>query len=225
MQYTVDSAQFDGDWDGMMKSYCKWGPLSDKWLGFSPALRAEPGDHKRLHFLYKQLYRCYVIWGFHKKIVIVPALLILSTFIMGVVAPTVTNSAVNDVKQITLGLAAVTNLVLTALTGESTRTAGRILYIRRAASHVGLDRTLQNRYSAAIGIILESGAIYCITAIFLVITVSVYDSGIHNIGIGVAEQLINIIPTFTLVYVGLNNTDYSQHNHQVLSTTLSPAQP
>jgi hypothetical protein len=46
---------------------------------------------------------------------------------------------------------------------------------------------------------LESGAIYCITAIFLVITVSVYDSGIHNTGVGVAEQLIVSPGSFSLI--------------------------
>ncbi|KAJ7882470.1 hypothetical protein B0H13DRAFT_1890896 [Mycena leptocephala] len=56
---------------------------------------------------------------------------------------------------------------------------------------------------------LESGAIYCIGAIFLIITVSLHDSEIYGIGIGITQQLMNVIPTFTLVYVGLKNTDYS----------------
>jgi hypothetical protein len=47
-----------------------------------------------------------------------------------------------------------------------TRTAGRILYIRRAASHVGLDRTLQNRYSAAIGIMYDLILYWLSTDIF-----------------------------------------------------------
>ncbi|KAJ7929729.1 hypothetical protein B0H13DRAFT_2538763 [Mycena leptocephala] len=135
------------------------------------------------------LYRCYVIWGFQTKIVIVPALLMLSTFVMGIVRATALNGAVEDVIQITFGLAAATNLA---------GSAGRILWIRRAALHVGLDRTLCSRYTTAIGIILESGAIYCIAAIFLVITVSLHDPEIFNIGIGIGlgielgigEQLI-----------------------------------
>ncbi|KAJ7854771.1 hypothetical protein B0H13DRAFT_1903516 [Mycena leptocephala] len=139
-----------------------------------------------------------VIFFINKKVVIVPALLMLSTFVMGIVGATAFGGAVNDVtRQIIVSLATATNLVLTALTGK-----------------------------------LESGAIYCITAIFLVITVSLYDPEIYNTGIGVAQQLINIIPTFTLVYVGLNNTDYSQpkeHIGQVPSTSRSavvqPCQP
>jgi hypothetical protein len=84
---------------------------------------------------------------------------------------------------------------------------------------------------------LESGAIYCITAIVLVITSSL-DLEIYAIELSVVQHgivspisshltsssnlpiLQNIIPTFTLVYVGLNNTDYKpkEHIHQVAST-------
>ncbi|KAJ7913175.1 hypothetical protein B0H13DRAFT_1874124 [Mycena leptocephala] len=76
-------------------------------------------DHREGHCVHKHCYRCYVIRGFWKKIVIVPALLMLSTFVMGIVGTTTLNGAVEDVTQITFGLAAATNLVLTALTGKS----------------------------------------------------------------------------------------------------------
>jgi hypothetical protein len=84
---------------------------------------------------------------------------------------------------------------------------------------------------------LESGAIYCLAAIFLVVTVSLNDPGIYDIGSGIAQQLIvspgsfrmsglsslpipqNIIPTFTLVYVGMKKTDYS---HSTADTDQIP---
>ncbi|KAJ7929670.1 hypothetical protein B0H13DRAFT_2310307 [Mycena leptocephala] len=123
------------------------------------------------------LYRCYVIWGFRRKVIIVPALLMVSTFVMGILGATIFIDVVT--RQMIVSPAAATNLVLTALTGKS-----------RAASHVGLDRTLRSRYNTAIRLIIESGAIYCITAIFLVITAALYDEEIYNAGSGIAQQLI-----------------------------------
>ncbi|KAJ7882464.1 hypothetical protein B0H13DRAFT_1890891 [Mycena leptocephala] len=96
----------------------------------------------------------------NKKVVIAPALLMLSTFGMGIVGAPVFDGAAG-MTQITFGLAAATNLVLTALTGK-----------------------------------LESGAIYCIGAIFLIITVSLHDSEIYDIGIGITQQLMNASTKF-----------------------------
>ncbi|KAJ7913181.1 hypothetical protein B0H13DRAFT_2470986 [Mycena leptocephala] len=145
------------------------------------------------------LYRCYMIWGFRRKVLIVPVLLMLSTFVMGIVWVTVFDGAVNATRIIFV-LAAATNLVLTALTGKSVssnvniqlkaRSAGRILWIRHAASHVGLDCTIRSRYNTTIGLILESGAIYCLAVIFLVVAVSLNDLEFYYIGLGIAEQLI-----------------------------------
>ncbi|KAJ7933023.1 hypothetical protein B0H13DRAFT_2307302 [Mycena leptocephala] len=127
---------------------------------------------KFIVFINKWLYRCYMIWGFRRKVVITPALLMLSTFGMGIVGATVFDGAAG-MTQITFGLAAATNLVLTALTG--------------------------NRYNIAIGLKLESGAIYCIGAIFLIITVSLHDSEIYDIGIGITQQLMVSSDSFRLI--------------------------
>ncbi|KAJ7813170.1 hypothetical protein B0H13DRAFT_2294105 [Mycena leptocephala] len=76
--------------------------------------------------------------------------------------------------------------------------------------HVGLN-ALCSRYNTAIAIILESGAVYCAAPIFLLITLSLENAHLNVqlysiIGLGIVQQLINIIPTFTLVYIGLKNT-------------------
>ncbi|KAJ7935816.1 hypothetical protein B0H13DRAFT_2304311 [Mycena leptocephala] len=153
------------------------------------------------------LYRCYVIWGFRWKILILPVVLMISTLVLGILwgAPV---SHIGDVR-IAYGLGAATNLLLTA---------GRILWIQRAAAHTSLDNTVNRRYNMAMTIILESGAIYCIGAIFLSITASRSEGDLmfrdltsHYTVIGIGGQLVNIIPTFTLVYVGLKNTvDYDR---------------
>ncbi|KAJ7830769.1 hypothetical protein B0H13DRAFT_2371804 [Mycena leptocephala] len=95
-------------------------------------------------------------------------------------------------------LGASTNLVLTAFT------AGRILWIWHATSHVGFNKPLRNRYNTAIKVIIESGVIYSTAAIFLAITTLV-DNSLYYVGTAATQQLVNIIPTFTLVYVGLKN--------------------
>ncbi|KAJ7873957.1 hypothetical protein B0H13DRAFT_2552114 [Mycena leptocephala] len=145
----------------------------------------------------KWMYRCYVIWGCQRKVLIPPALLMLATLLASILASR-TTSITNA--QIPFGLAAATNLVLTALT------AGRILWILRQSSHVGRDNTYRSRYNRAIGIILESGAIYCIAALFLLIAASQDNMNIFTVGFAIEQQLLIIIPTLTLVYVGLKDT-------------------
>ncbi|KAJ6569187.1 hypothetical protein B0H19DRAFT_1256847 [Mycena capillaripes] len=149
------------------------------------------------------MYRCYVIWGRKRKILIPPALLILANLVVGILgSPTSSlGNGIPSFRRIAGGLSAAVNLVLTALT------AGRIMWMRRKSSHVGLDNASYSRYTRAIGLILESGAIYCVVLIFLSITASLNDDGeIFDIGFAIARQVLNIIPTFTLVYVGLNDT-------------------
>ncbi|KAJ7854772.1 hypothetical protein B0H13DRAFT_1903517 [Mycena leptocephala] len=184
MQYIVDSEQFDLSFDLMLRLFLQTGAaaVSDgvhEWLGLAPALRLVMNRLARGWESYQIagicLYRCYVIWGYKKKILILPALLMLST--------------------------------LTAIVRS-----GRILWIRQAASHMGLDNTLRSRYNTAVGIILESGTIYCVATIFLVITVSL-DGGFFYLGFGITQQLINIIPMFSLVYVGMKYPTGSAAGH------------
>jgi len=148
------------------------------------------------------LYRCFVIWGFQRKVLILPVLLMLSNFaytlaIVGCLSLSVTPCAASGI-QVSYGVSSAINLVLTALT------AGRILWEQRVASHLGPDNTLRNRCNTALKLILESGAMYFIVAIFLAIAASL-NVEMYHISIAIGEQLVNIIPTFTLVYVGLNN--------------------
>ncbi|KAF7349108.1 hypothetical protein MVEN_01433000 [Mycena venus] len=143
-------------------------------------------------------YRCYVVWGHKRKVIIAPAFLMLATLVVGILgSPT---SSLGNAK-IPVGLAAASNLVLTVLT------AGRIMWIRRGSVLLRLDKTSYSRYNKIIGLILESGAIHCILLIFMFITASFNEEELFNIGFGIAQQMLNIIPTFTLVYFGFNNTN------------------
>ncbi|KAJ6510955.1 hypothetical protein C8R45DRAFT_1089080 [Mycena sanguinolenta] len=171
-------------------------------------------------FLPFQLYRCYVIWGSRKTPLIFPTLLMLANLIAAILG-----TASKVPVTISFVLSVVTNLVLTV------STAGRILWIQRAASHVALDRTVRGRYRRAVVIILESGAVYCALAIILIISFTSDDKMLLNVSYGMGHQLMNIIPTFTLVYIGLQkitdtnsrapNTDVP-HKARVLSENKMP---
>ncbi|KAJ7230985.1 hypothetical protein B0H12DRAFT_219946 [Mycena haematopus] len=144
------------------------------------------------------LYRCYVIWGYRWKILLIlPGLFMLSSFALGIWTAT-GKSIINS--QIVFSLVVATNVVLTALT------ASRLLWIRRTTSSVNVKNVFRARCNRAICIILESGAIYCVAGIFLIITHSLNAPEAYSIELGFGSQLINIIPTFTLVYVGLSDS-------------------
>ncbi|KAK7014222.1 hypothetical protein R3P38DRAFT_1443436 [Favolaschia claudopus] len=153
------------------------------------------------------LYRCYAVWNYRKNIIVLPALFIAVTLVVNIswaTNPNVTKA------QVAVCLAMVTNLILTALT------AGRILYLGRLTRlklvlYSDRSRSIDNgsqyrtRSKRAIAIILESGAIYCAAMIFLFIMT--INNNLQNFQLGgsLFENFLNIIPTFTIVYVGLNN--------------------
>ncbi|KAF8212581.1 hypothetical protein K438DRAFT_1167620 [Mycena galopus ATCC 62051] len=158
------------------------------------------------------MYRCYLIWGCRRKVLVLPALLMLCTLLL-ITWGSFQSTNVTPAR-IGIGLAVATNLVLTALT------AGRIMWIWRQSSHVGLDTAYRSHYGRAIGLILESGAIYSVAGIFLFITAS--QAEIFDTAESIGQQILNIIPTFTLVYVGLDNmadrgavARSSQLNHDI----------
>ncbi|KAF7328271.1 MYND-type domain-containing protein [Mycena venus] len=154
-----------------------------------------------------------------KTVIILPGLLMICTVATGILS--VLSFNYQDAT-IMFGLAAATNVVLTALT------AGRILWMRRAASHIPVDKTLRLRYNMAIRLILESGAIYCIGAIvMLIVSLGAAENtsaavAQSVIGMSFVQPLLNIIPTFTLVYVGRNTTDTSEGRNMSASSTRIP---
>ncbi|KAJ7083866.1 hypothetical protein C8R44DRAFT_822126 [Mycena epipterygia] len=164
------------------------------------------------------LYRCYVIWGSQKKVVILPGVLILSTLVIGCVdGVSVSLAPVGDLDvRIPYVMGLAINLVLLGLT------AGRIWWMRRATVHAGLDDAFRTRYNTAVTIILESGAIYCICLIVVVITLSFeHDVPVIFLGItvGLSKQVLNIAPTLTIVRVGLGHNIHDT----VTKTTENPA--
>ncbi|KAJ7206136.1 hypothetical protein B0H12DRAFT_450035 [Mycena haematopus] len=161
-----------------------------------------PGGDDEVDSLY--LYRCCVIWGYRWKILILPGLLMFSTFVVSIWGVTGPNIMIRK-PQIVYCLMVATNLVITALT------AGRLLWIRGTTSCVDVENMFPARCNRAIHIVLESGAIYCIAITSVFITVFLKAPEVYTIEIGFVTQLMNIIPPFTLVYVGLNDSVHKSH--------------
>ncbi|KAJ7315691.1 hypothetical protein DFH08DRAFT_1039371 [Mycena albidolilacea] len=148
------------------------------------------------------IHRCYVIWGRNIKVIIVPALSLVVTAVMGSVGA----SHPNDIGRsnhyefgLVFGMNILTNLTLMALT------AGRIWWIRRDIVTV-LEPSVTRTYDTVIAIILESGAIYCISIILYLVAVLRLNKQDSLPAIRVLRaaipQIMNIAPILILVRVG-----------------------
>ncbi|KAJ7022959.1 hypothetical protein C8F04DRAFT_1306997 [Mycena alexandri] len=137
------------------------------------------------------LYRCYVIWGYQTRILVVPGTLLVSTMVMACVTTAV--PYINARLQYLLATA--TNFCLMILI------AGRIWWIWRDAVHISAGNMLQHHYKRTTAMVLESGAMYCMFAIVLAIIEPQQE--IFFILDGIATHLINIGPALIIVRVGL----------------------
>ncbi|KAJ7053943.1 hypothetical protein C8F01DRAFT_1165403 [Mycena amicta] len=150
------------------------------------------------------IYRCYLIWGRNYYVIAAPSLMLLLTTILSFLSavqgdypqpggPTV------DLR-IGFVLGVLTNMVLVGLT------AGRILFTRRRAKHLGIQAEVMRRYNNATAMILESGAIICLWVIIYVILRSMNVAPtIWRAFRGGLPQLLNIVPTMIIVRVGLGH--------------------
>ncbi|KAJ7735866.1 hypothetical protein DFH07DRAFT_967056 [Mycena maculata] len=159
------------------------------------------------------LYRCYIIWGSRKTVLILPGICMLATAVVGCISAVdgdALSAAVFTTPYIT---ATGTNVILMCLT------AGRIWYKKREALSVN-GNTFRTRYSTAIAMILESGAIYCLSIILFVIAQyfvahgpssgSQSTSVFFGVTAGLWSQIVNIAPTLILVRVGMGHCQWIQ---------------
>ncbi|KAJ7744098.1 hypothetical protein B0H16DRAFT_1560198 [Mycena metata] len=152
------------------------------------------------------LYRCFVIWGSRWAVVVIPAILIAATT---VAAFTALSPDAGERLFASLILEIAANMTLMTLT------AGRIWWIRRDALRVATDRVLLDRYTTVIAMILESGAIYFL---FPILVIVVYPWNIpFYVMDGLGTYLINIIPTLVLVRVGLGRSFQDTVDRQTAS--------
>ncbi|KAF7375569.1 hypothetical protein MSAN_00445100 [Mycena sanguinolenta] len=148
------------------------------------------------------IYRCFLIWGRNARVVSLPILMLIASTVLGYVSTyqdDLEDSHFIDARIVYI-MVLLTNIVLLTLT------AGRIWWIRRDAILV-LESAHVHKYGTIVAIILESGAIYCLTIIFFLISVSVstVDSTIAQISQSAVRQIINIAPTLIIVRVCLRH--------------------
>ncbi|KAJ6594322.1 hypothetical protein B0H19DRAFT_1247007 [Mycena capillaripes] len=157
------------------------------------------------------ILRCYAIWNFQLKIIVFPILLTLAVAGVGYTnafwplhTPNSLRSANLVVAEfsfklfkISILLSIFTTMILMVLTG-------RIWWIGRTARAL-LGRTIISKYHTACAMILESGAIYCASAIAFT-TIGFTLDPIYSTTGAVLGQLVGIAPTIIAVRVGLGRS-------------------
>ncbi|KAJ7040692.1 hypothetical protein C8F04DRAFT_1230752 [Mycena alexandri] len=145
------------------------------------------------------LYRCYVIWGCQKRVLILPGMFIAATiaasvryFATGGSSGLVTASSEPSFSaKLPYILGALTNLVITSFI------VGKVCWIRRDAHIVGV-------YDVVLTILLESGALYCLSAILMAIFGTPSPSFVAGaIFDAIAVEGVNILPMLMVVRMGL----------------------
>ncbi|KAJ6473486.1 hypothetical protein DFH09DRAFT_1293758 [Mycena vulgaris] len=172
------------------------------------------------------IYRCFMVWNRNLRVVVLPALTLLVTTAIGY-------STAYQIEYSTTGpyfdsrivflMGVLTNVILMAMT------AGRIWWIRRDA-RVLLESASLRRYNTVIAIILESGAIYCLSIVLYVISYSFVDTKLaplYNFFDGALPQIVNIVPVLIIVRVGLghgieNNGSNSDNGRHIIPRSREP---
>ncbi|KAJ7630189.1 hypothetical protein FB45DRAFT_1058245, partial [Roridomyces roridus] len=145
------------------------------------------------------LYRCYLIWNCRVRVILIPGMLMIAAFVPGLLQSLVLNYHFSLLESLsTFLMATVTNMLLTGLI------AGRVWWMKHEVSHYTetYDSVFRTRYGTAMKIILESGALYCVTSILLTVTTPLTTGAgwyFHSILFALGWQIVNIIPTVALV--------------------------
>jgi len=151
------------------------------------------------------IYRCYIVWGNKVKVIIVPLIMLLATTICAY-------AAVYNFSKITPGenvfatniaewgtalfsLSLATNILVTSLI------AGRIYWISRKTKRL-LGSKHSQKYQNAVAIIVESGAIYSVSLMTLLILYCLKTNAQYIVYDALA-QIMGIVPTLIIVRVGL----------------------
>ncbi|KAJ6467696.1 hypothetical protein C8R47DRAFT_1152462 [Mycena vitilis] len=147
------------------------------------------------------IYRCFVIWGRNPRVVVLPSLMLATTTVVGYLAAYEDNvgAATYIDSRLPFVTSFATNAVLLALT------AGRIWWIRRNACLV-LEPAHTRKYNTALAILLESGAIYCLTLLIYLISYTINNSLVTTVFSSSIPQMMNIAPMLTIVRVGLGRS-------------------
>ncbi|KAF7344161.1 hypothetical protein MVEN_01706300 [Mycena venus] len=159
------------------------------------------------------LYRCYMVWGSRRAVLILPGVFIFATCLLGYLYLPMADSLIPDKTPFIDARApyimgGVTNVILMCLT------AGRIWYMSREARIVH-GEAFRRRYHTAIAMILESGALYCSVLLLNLISISLVSKSdaaaiFRGVVSGLVGQMVNIIPSLIFVRVGMGYCQWIQ---------------
>ncbi|KAJ7671239.1 hypothetical protein DFH06DRAFT_910331, partial [Mycena polygramma] len=149
------------------------------------------------------IIRCYVVWNFSYRVVAFPVIMLLATSVCGYVAVAqfarlvpgqdVFTTTIAEWGTTLFSLSLSTNIIVTSLI------AGRIYWIGRRTKRLISGA---HNYQNTVAIVLESGVIYSVGLVTLLI---VYRSGTNAqyIVYDAMAQIMGIVPTMIIVRVGL----------------------
>nr|GAT44514.1 predicted protein [Mycena chlorophos] len=186
-----------------------------QWIVFACFCR----PHFRTHLLVNprnhlivQIYRCYLMWENNLRITLLPCTLLLGTLISA--AFDAQERTESPIVPLLFGVA--TNVLLVGLCGWRVRMAKRDT--RR-------DSQLQSRYGTVLSVIAESGALYVLTALVVLVTRSASpqdgQSAVYYFALGAAVHTVNIVPTIAMVRTGLGLVYTSTSDHIRLESSNS----
>ncbi|KAJ6449753.1 hypothetical protein C8R45DRAFT_1114472 [Mycena sanguinolenta] len=170
------------------------------------------------------IYRCYGIWGFRKRIIAVPIVLLVASGCLGyasVIACGMEGFSeflfINWLFPLAVVFSVMTNVMLMALT------AGRIWWIARGA-RVIMGPVVVKQYRTVMAMILESGALYVTPGIVYLIQVGVRPSS-SQVTFAMLAQIVGIAPTIIVVRVGMGNSvdsvdSFREGGHSVEGSVL-----
>ncbi|KAF9455811.1 hypothetical protein BDZ94DRAFT_1277229 [Collybia nuda] len=159
------------------------------------------------------IYRCHIIWGRKKFIFYVLLLIIFVNFAFGTFISLFIRGPIGGYR----GLAQASLYTSLAINiGVTLLSASRIWWISRRLKMLGPQVT--QKYNTAMGLIIESGAIYCVAIIAYIVstlhstrksaivfdgmTISAADIS-TEVFFGILVQIVGIVPTLIVVRIGL----------------------
>ncbi|KAK7051730.1 hypothetical protein R3P38DRAFT_3343842 [Favolaschia claudopus] len=153
------------------------------------------------------LYRCFVIWGARRRVlvVILPIAMILATVVVGCISVLgYYKMGLSIDIRIPFIMGAATNILLVSLT------AGRIWYIRREARAL-TGRSLGTRYGTVVAVLMESGMLYSLCVVIYVVSISInkftiFGTIFNGVAWGLVQVGVNIVPTLILVRVAMGRS-------------------
>ncbi|KAJ6467923.1 hypothetical protein C8R45DRAFT_1019462 [Mycena sanguinolenta] len=146
------------------------------------------------------IFRCYAIWSFRWKIILLPVLSTLAVAGLGYFDSGTSLRISSSMFDLSILMSLLTTFMLMGLS------AGRIWWLAHKARQV-VGRKLTSRFYTICSMILESGALYCAAGItFVILSLNQNTSEIVATNGAILGQFVGVAPTIIAVRVGLGKS-------------------